>query len=125
MFKHGDLIFSQLSTDANAISAVTRGLKGARLNHMGLILNNSVGWFVLEAFPPEVRVTQVDVFTTANTLLARSIPTVICAWPSPFESIDENRKPIMALRCRSPLRAASLKFLLRQSEFLLRDQHLA
>jgi len=63
MFKHGDLIFSQLGTDANAISAVTRGFKGSRLNHVGLILKNNVGWFVLEAFPPEVRVTQIDVFT--------------------------------------------------------------
>lgn len=63
MFQHGDLIFSQLGTDTNAISAVTRGFHGARLNHMGLLLKNNFGWFVLEAFPPEVRVTQLDVFT--------------------------------------------------------------
>ena len=63
MLKHGDLIFSQLGTDENAISAVTRGLRGARLNHMGVVLKNNFGWFVLEAFPPEVRVTQIDVFT--------------------------------------------------------------
>lgn len=62
MMKHGDLIFTQLGTDANAISAVTRGYRGARLNHVGLVLKNNVGWFVLEAFPPEVRVTQIDVF---------------------------------------------------------------
>lgn len=63
MLKHGDLIFSQIGTDANAISAVTTGFRGARLNHVGLILENNLGWFVLEAFPPEVRVTQIDVFT--------------------------------------------------------------
>lgn len=30
---------------------------------MGVIVKNKVGWFVLEAFPPEVRVTQIDVCT--------------------------------------------------------------
>ena len=29
---------------------------------MGVILHNNYGWFVLEAFPPEVRVTQLEVF---------------------------------------------------------------
>lgn len=62
MMQHGDLIFSQIGSDANAISAVTRGLNGARLNHMGMLLQNRYGLYVLEAFPPEVRVTQVDVF---------------------------------------------------------------
>jgi len=62
MHAHGDLIFTQIGSDANAISAVTRGYKGARLNHMGVVVRNSYGWFVLEAFPPEVRVTQLDVF---------------------------------------------------------------
>lgn len=62
MYAHGDLIFSQIGSDANAISAVTRGYRGARLNHMGVILRNNFGWFVLEAFPPEVRVTQLEVF---------------------------------------------------------------
>ncbi|MEI7444667.1 MAG: YiiX/YebB-like N1pC/P60 family cysteine hydrolase [Burkholderiales bacterium] len=63
MLEHGDLIFSQIGTDTNAISAVTRGFRGARLNHMGLVLKNNFGWFVLEAFPPEVRVTRLEVFT--------------------------------------------------------------
>lgn len=62
MYAHGDLIFTQIGGDANAISAVTRGHKGARLNHMGVVVRNSYGWFVLEAFPPEVRVTQLEVF---------------------------------------------------------------
>lgn len=62
MFKHGDLLFSQIGTDTNAISAVTEGYRGARLNHMGIVVENQWGLFVLEAFPPEVRVTQIEVF---------------------------------------------------------------
>jgi hypothetical protein len=62
MYQHGDLIFTQIGSDANAISVVTKGYRGARLNHMGVVLHNSYGWFVLEAFPPEVRVTQLEVF---------------------------------------------------------------
>ena len=62
MMKHGDLVFSQIGSDSNAISAVTEGFKGARVNHMGVIVENTKGLFVLEAFPPEVRVTQLDVF---------------------------------------------------------------
>jgi Permuted papain-like amidase enzyme, YaeF/YiiX, C92 family len=62
MFAHGDLVFSQIGTDANAISAVTEGFKGARVNHMGVVVENPKGMFILEAFPPEVRVTQIDVF---------------------------------------------------------------
>jgi Permuted papain-like amidase enzyme, YaeF/YiiX, C92 family len=70
VYHHGDLVFSQIGTNANAISAVTRGYNGARLNHMGVIVKNNAGWFVLEAFPPEVRVTQIDVFKrrSANPL---------------------------------------------------------
>jgi hypothetical protein len=62
MIKHGDLLFSLIGSDSNAISAVTEGYRGARLNHMGIVLDNQWGTFVLEAFPPEVRVTQIDVF---------------------------------------------------------------
>jgi hypothetical protein len=62
MYRHGDLLFTQLGSDQNAISAVTEGYKGARVNHMGVVVKNNLGWFVLEAFPPEVRVTQIDVF---------------------------------------------------------------
>ena len=62
MIQHGDFLFSQIGTDSNAISAVTEGYRGARLNHMGIVVENQWGVFVLEAFPPEVRVTQIDVF---------------------------------------------------------------
>src|SRR5688572_13665357 len=62
MFEHGDLVFSQIGSDANAISAVTEGYRGARVNHMGVVVKNHKGFFVLEAYPPEVRVTQLDVF---------------------------------------------------------------
>ena len=62
MFKHGDILFSQIGSDSNAISAVTKGYRGARLNHVGVVIQNNWGTFVLEAFPPEVRVTQIEVF---------------------------------------------------------------
>ena len=58
----GDLIFSQIGPDANAISDVTEGFRGARPDHMGVIIENPIGIFVLEAFPPEVRITHIDVF---------------------------------------------------------------
>ena len=62
MVQEGDLIFTQIGRDTNAISAVTEGYRGARVNHMGVVIKNNKGTFVLEAFPPEVRVTQFDVF---------------------------------------------------------------
>jgi hypothetical protein len=62
MIEEGDLIFSQIGRETNAISAVTEGYRGARVNHMGVVIKNNNGTFVLEAFPPEVRVTQLDVF---------------------------------------------------------------
>jgi hypothetical protein len=62
MFEHGDLLFTQIGSAQNAISAVTEGYRGARVNHVGVVVLNNKGTFVLEAFPPEVRVTQLDVF---------------------------------------------------------------
>jgi hypothetical protein len=62
MFQHGDFLFTQLGDPANAISAVTSGYRGARVNHMGVVLKNNKGVFVLEAFPPDVGATQVEVF---------------------------------------------------------------
>ena len=58
----GDLIFSFVGAPENAISDVTEGFGGARVNHMGILTQTAFGLFVLEAFPPEVRLTQFDVF---------------------------------------------------------------
>ena len=82
MYQHGDFIFSQIGAPANAISAVTEGYRGARVNHVGVVVVNDQGTFVLEAFPPEVRVTQIDVFVRRSQheggapriLLARLVP---------------------------------------------------
>lgn len=60
--KTGDIIFTQLGSATNAISAVTEGYKGARVNHVGIIIENELGKFVLEAFPPEVRLTNINIF---------------------------------------------------------------
>lgn len=62
VIKHGDIIFTQIGSSQNAISAVTEGYRGAHVNHVGVALKNNKGTFVLEAFPPEVRVTNIDVF---------------------------------------------------------------
>jgi hypothetical protein len=78
MFSHGDLLFTQIGAGDNAISAVTEGYRGARVNHVGVILINNKGTFVLEAFPPEVRVTQVDVHLKRSQD-AQMKPRYICA----------------------------------------------
>ena len=59
--KTGDLIFSQIGRAENAISSVTEGYKGARVNHVGVILETRYGMRVLEAYYPEVRLTNIDV----------------------------------------------------------------
>ncbi|GEM79311.1 YiiX/YebB-like N1pC/P60 family cysteine hydrolase [Vibrio superstes] len=60
--KAGDLIFTQLGSPSNAISSVTEGFKGARVNHVGIIVDTNKGKFVLEAFDPEVRLTSISVY---------------------------------------------------------------
>lgn len=68
MFKQGDLIFTQIGSSTNAISAVTEGYMGARVNHVGVVVSNNWGTFVLEAFHPEVRVTSLSVFLRRSEL---------------------------------------------------------
>ena len=63
MIETGDFVFSVVGRDDNAISAVTRGYRGARVNHMGIAVRTHLGDFVLEAFPPEVRLTKTEVFS--------------------------------------------------------------
>lgn len=58
----GDLIFTQIGSPENAISAVTEGYCGARVNHVGIVVESPLGIFVLEAFPPEVRLTNIKVY---------------------------------------------------------------
>ncbi len=57
----GDLVFTQIGSSTNAISSVTEGYHGARVNHVGVVVETQVGKFVLEAFPPEVRLTKIPV----------------------------------------------------------------
>ncbi|BCE03449.1 YiiX/YebB-like N1pC/P60 family cysteine hydrolase [Marinicellulosiphila megalodicopiae] len=60
--KSGDIIFTQLGEATNAIGSVTKGYKGARVNHVGIVIENQHGKFVLEAFPPEVRLTNINIY---------------------------------------------------------------
>lgn len=57
----GDLIFTQIGRSENAISSVTQGFKGARVNHVGVILETRYGKYALEAYYPEVRLTNISV----------------------------------------------------------------
>ncbi|PTQ20982.1 hypothetical protein CWO14_05765 [Vibrio splendidus] len=59
IMKTGDLIFTQIGSSVNAISSVTEGFKGARVNHVGVVVENSFGIYVLEAYYPEVRLTNI------------------------------------------------------------------
>ncbi len=59
----GDLVFSFIGPASNAISDVTAGYRGARVNHVGCLVETRHGVFVLEAFPPEVRLTHLSVFS--------------------------------------------------------------
>lgn len=68
MWKTGDLIFTQIGFPENAISAVTEGYRGARVNHLGVVVVNNYGPYVLEAFPPEVRVTSLAVYLRRSEL---------------------------------------------------------
>lgn len=76
--EHGDLVFTQIGFDNDPIGAVTEGYRGARVNHVGVVVRNNKGYFVLEAFPPEVRVTQVEVFLRRSED-ASSLPRYITA----------------------------------------------
>lgn len=58
----GDLVFTEIGSPLNAISAVTEGYRGARVNHVGCVLDNQFGKFVIEAFPPEVRLTHIKIY---------------------------------------------------------------
>ncbi|MEO9737617.1 MAG: YiiX/YebB-like N1pC/P60 family cysteine hydrolase [Lentilitoribacter sp.] len=68
--KTGDLIFSFIGARENAISDVTKGFRGARVNHIGVLIDTRQGTFVLEAFPPEVRLTKWEVFSRRSNDLA-------------------------------------------------------
>ncbi|WP_027040356.1 YiiX/YebB-like N1pC/P60 family cysteine hydrolase [Mesorhizobium ciceri] len=58
----GDLVFTCIGPMTDAISVVTRGYRSCLMNHVGVAVENQKGLFVLEAFPPEVRVTNWEVY---------------------------------------------------------------
>jgi hypothetical protein len=68
--KTGDLIFSCIGALDDPILAVTQGYRGARVNHVGVYVENAQGQFVLEAFPPEVRVTNLEIYQRRSQLTA-------------------------------------------------------
>lgn len=75
--KHGDFIYSCIGPMDDPISSVTRGYRGARLNHVGVVIKNARGLFVLEAFPPEVRVTNIEVYTRRTELPRGASPRLL------------------------------------------------
>lgn len=64
--RNGDLIFSFIGPSDNAISAVTEGFRGARVNHMGVIVEVDQALFVLEAYPPKVTSSDLDEFVSRS-----------------------------------------------------------
>lgn len=59
----GDLLFQDLvGSGADAIEAVTPGYHGAEVSHMAMYTRVGHHPYVIEAFPPEVRLTPLPVF---------------------------------------------------------------
>lgn len=65
--KTGDLVFGLYGSADNAISAVTEGYSGARVNHVGVAVETQFGTFILEAFHPEVRLTKFEVYSRRHS----------------------------------------------------------
>ena len=87
MVENGDLIFTQIGPPENAISAVKEGYRGARVNHMGVVVLNNYGAYVLEAFPPEVRVTSLVVHLRRSELNAASPRFIHARLRSEYQSL--------------------------------------
>ncbi|MDA5555996.1 YiiX/YebB-like N1pC/P60 family cysteine hydrolase [Shimia sp. MMG029] len=56
----GDLIFAALGEEDNLISAVVEGHRGARINHVGIVVFQNGLLSVLEAIDPAVRLTSLE-----------------------------------------------------------------
>lgn len=66
-WQEGDLLFTQIGADDHPIAAVVDGWHGARVNHVGVIVDDTDGPSVLEAYPPGVQLVDLD------THLCRSV----------------------------------------------------
>jgi uncharacterized protein YycO len=64
VFHDGDLVFQDLAGDglAQAIETVTPGYMNSEVSHVGIIIKIRGRDYVIEAFPPEVRLTSFMVF---------------------------------------------------------------
>ena len=61
--KEGDLFFQDLvGIGASDIESVTPGFMGAEVSHMGMLIKVGSRNYIIEAFPPEVRLTPLVVF---------------------------------------------------------------
>jgi len=77
--KTGDLIFTQIGSADGLISTVTEGHRGARVDHVGVIVENARGTYVLEAFPPEVRLTNLEVHIRRTRAGGEGVPRYMLA----------------------------------------------
>ena len=69
--QEGDLLFACTDT-ANAITAVTSGVKGLAIDHVGIVHRiggNDGPLFVIEAVKPVVRLTPIDDFLNAGAMV--------------------------------------------------------
>ncbi|CUH53511.1 YiiX/YebB-like N1pC/P60 family cysteine hydrolase [Shimia marina] len=74
----GDLIFAAIGEDDNLISAVVEGHRGARLNHVGIVIDQDDALCVLEAIDPVVRLTSLEEYA-ARSHCAHARPRLLFA----------------------------------------------
>ncbi|MBO9408105.1 hypothetical protein J7399_11745 [Shimia sp. R9_1] len=74
----GDLIFAALGEEDNLISAVVEGHRGARVNHVGIVVAEDGALSVLEAIDPAVRVTSLAEYSD-RSLCSEARPRLMFA----------------------------------------------
>ncbi len=74
----GDLIFSAIGENDNLISKVVEGHRGARVNHVGVVVAKDDALVVLEAIDPAVRLTSLDEYAE-RSLCAQNKPRLMFA----------------------------------------------
>jgi uncharacterized protein YycO len=86
----GDIIFTQIGSSTNAISSVTEGFRGARVNHMGVVVENAFGIYVLEAYYPEVRLTNIGTHIRRSRDDNQSPRYILARLKSDYEHLVES-----------------------------------
>lgn len=96
----GDLFFQDLvGSGASAIESVTPGFNRAEVSHMGMIVKIGQKKYIIEAFPPEVRINPITVFLSrAKDYLMRPRVFVGRLKPAYRELIPAAKEKALKLR---------------------------